>query len=186
MTTTIYLIRHGKTQANKENRFAGRTDESLHPDGVRQLTEIKEKIKDIAVNVIYAGPLQRTRQSAAIVARESSTKLYSEEGFIDINLPHWDGLTKDEIRWRFGAEYPTWLESPDKFYVKGCESLLDVQKRAVRAVERISREQAGKTVLLVTHLIVARCLLLHYRGQPMADFRSVKVDNGEVVKLTQN
>lgn len=36
MTATIYLIRHGTTRANREDRFAGRTDEPLHAEGVMQ------------------------------------------------------------------------------------------------------------------------------------------------------
>lgn len=183
MPTTIYLIRHGKTLANKENRFAGRSDEPLHQEGVSQLAGVREKIAGLNVDSIHAGPLRRTRQSAEIVAQGRSIQLHSEDGLNDINIPHWDGRTKDEIRQRFGTEYPTWLQSPEAFQVEGCETLADVQKRAVKAVERICQEKPGQTVLLVTHLIVARCLLLHYRNWPMADFRSVTVDNGEVVKL---
>ena len=101
---------------------------------------------------------------------------------MDIDLPHWDGLTKDEIRHRFGNEYPTWLTTPDKFHVAGCEDLQDVQKRAVAQVEEIAVRKED-IVLLVTHLIVARCLLLHYSNRPISYFREIKVNNGEVVRL---
>ncbi|MCJ7603701.1 MAG: histidine phosphatase family protein [Desulfobulbaceae bacterium] len=37
-----------------------------------------------------------------------------------------------------------------------------------------------RKVLLCTHLIVARCLILHYSGRPPAHFRLIKVDNGDV------
>ncbi|MBU0681913.1 MAG: histidine phosphatase family protein [Proteobacteria bacterium] len=182
MAPKIYLTRHGKTQANREDRFAGRSDEPLCEEGVSQLQRLAEKCGGMGFTAIYAGPLPRTTQSAHIIADTCGQAVHTVAGLIDINLPHWDTLTKDEIRQRFGNEYPTWLATPEKFHVPGCEDLAAVQKRAVAEVEKILAEATG-VILLVTHLIVARCLLLHYNGQPMSRFREIKVENGEVVRL---
>jgi len=180
---SIYLIRHGKTAANKENRFAGRTEEPLHLEGLTPLEEVAAGLSSAGLDRVYAGPLLRTRQSAEIIARACGCSSAVLSGLNDIDLPHWDGLTKDEIRERFGPEYPTWLADPPGFQVAGCETLADVQARAVRDVEQVRAENKGLTILLVTHLIVARCLILHYRDQPLADFRSVEVANGAMVPI---
>jgi broad specificity phosphatase PhoE len=183
MTASIYLIRHGMTLANREDRFAGRTDEPLHAEGVMQIREIGHKLREIGLAAIYAGPLPRTMQSAEILSDLCGIRCEVEAGLTDIHLPHWDGLTKEEIRQRFGRQYPTWKESPESFRVEGCETLTDVQQRAVRSVEQIRARDCGRKVLLVTHLIVARCLILHYSGRPLVHFRSIKVDNGDVIRL---
>ena len=62
--TTIYLVRHGITQANKENRFAGRTAEGLHPDGVEQIRQVGSRLHEKNIGGIFCGPLPRTVQSA--------------------------------------------------------------------------------------------------------------------------
>jgi phosphoserine phosphatase len=183
MTASIYLIRHGITPANREDRFAGRTDEPLHPEGIMQIREVGRKLRGIGLSAMYAGPLPRTMQSAEILTQFCGIPYDVEAGLTDIHLPHWDGLTKEEIRQRFGRQYPTWKESPESFRVEGCETLADVQQRAVSSVERIRLRDCGRKVLLVTHLIVARCLILHYSGRPLSHFRSIKVDNGDVVRL---
>ncbi len=182
MLEKIYLTRHGKTQANLENRFAGRSDEPLCQAGRDQLGELAEKCARMDLAALYSGPLLRTWQSAQIIAEPRGLTVHKAPGLIDIDLPHWDGLTKDEIRQRFGDEYPTWLASPENFHVPGCEDLEAVQKRAVAEVTEIAAKEEG-VILLVTHLIVARCLLLHYRGLPISQFRNISVENGEVVKL---
>ncbi len=182
MTLEIYLIRHGKTQANLENRFAGRSDEPLCQEGRTQLLKLADTCAAMDLAAIYAGPLLRTRQSAQVIADKCGLAVQEATDLVDINLPHWDGLSKDEIRQRFGDEYPTWLASPETFHVPGCEDLKTVQNRAVAAVEEIAAREKG-AVLLVTHLIVARCLLLHYTKQPISKFRDIKIDNGEVVQL---
>ncbi|MEN8256977.1 MAG: histidine phosphatase family protein [Thermodesulfobacteriota bacterium] len=182
MAQKIYLTRHGKTQANLENRFAGRSEEPICPEGRQQLLAVADTCTALELGAIYAGPLLRTKQSAAIIAEKYGLSVLEAPGLIDIDLPHWDGHTKDEIRQQFGDQYPTWLASPEQFHVDNCEDLAAVQKRAVAEVKRIAEREQGN-VLLVTHLIVARCLLLHYNKQPIAKFRAIKVDNGEVVRL---
>jgi len=176
-------MRHGMTRANREDRFAGRTDEPLHAEGVMQIKEIGCKLQKIGLAAIYAGPVARTRQSAEILSGMCGIPFAVEAGLTDISLPHWEGLTKEEIRQRFGSQYPTWKESPESFRVEGCETLADVQQRAVGSVEQIWRQDDGRRVLLVTHLIVACCLILHSSGRPLAHFREIKVANGDVIRL---
>jgi len=184
MTTTIILARHGATAANLEDRFAGRSPEPLHQKGREQLRLVAEKLQQTPLTGgIICGPLPRTRESAEIVGGELAVPVRADDRFNEIHLPHWDGLTKTEIRQRFGPEYPTWLETPDLFSLPGCETLAQVQARAVRGLEDVFRSGAGRTTLVISHLIVVRCLVLHYRGLPLAAFRSIKIDNGALTGL---
>jgi broad specificity phosphatase PhoE len=187
MTTTIILARHGATGANLENRFAGRGDEPLHPKGIEQVLAVAADLRGTALSGgIVCGPLARTRQSAEIVGRELGVAVRVEPCFTEINIPHWDGLTKDEIRRRFGSEYPAWLENPAGFALAGCETLAQVQARAVAGLEQLFAEQRGRTTLLISHLIVVRCLILHYRGLPLGDFRTIKIDNAALTCLRRD
>jgi broad specificity phosphatase PhoE len=186
MATTIFLTRHGKTAANLENRFAGRTSEPLHQQGCAQIAAVADKLQKVQPSAIYAGPLPRTKQSAEIISQVAGAHLHTSESFNEILIPHWDGLTKAEITEQFGAEYPTWLSAPDKFNLPYCETLSQVQSRAVAGIEQIFTERAGETVVVVSHLIVVRCLVLHYRRQPISAFRSIKIDNGSLTRLTRN
>lgn len=184
MLTTVILARHGATAANLEDRFAGRSPEPLHPKGQGQLQTVAEKLRThhLAGGVV-CGPLPRTKESAEIVARQLCVPMRSEERFNEIQIPHWDGLTKSEIRQRFGPEYPTWLDTPHLFALPGCETLAQVQERAVAGLEEIFAQGHGRTTLVISHLIVVRCLLLHYRALPLAAFRTIKVDNAALTCL---
>ena len=186
MSTDIFLARHGKTLANLENRFAGRTEEPLHQLGREQYRVMAEKLKGEGIKAIYAGPLTRARQSAEIISQATGAGIEISEAFNEIDLPHWDGLTKDEITERFGPEYPTWLSAPQNFKVAGCETLSRVQERAVEEIEHIFANHQGEKVLVVSHLIVVRCLILHYQQQPISGFRSIKIDNASLTLLSRH
>jgi broad specificity phosphatase PhoE len=185
MATTIFLIRHGKTAANLQNRFAGRTAEPLHQSGCEQIGEVGVRLKQLGVSALYAGPLPRTRQSAEIIGAITGVGVRQSEAFNEINIPHWDGLTKEEITARFGLEYPTWLAAPEKFNLPNCETISQVQERAVGGLEEIFAERAGETIAVVSHLIVIRSLILHYQHRPISEFRGVKIDNGSLVRLSR-
>lgn len=186
MKTTIFLIRHGLTAANKDDIFAGRTGEPLHPEGVSPLVEVGKRLAAHGITRIFCGPLTRTRQSAGIVGELLGAPVQAEEALTEINIPHWDGLTKEAIRTRFGPEYPTWLADPAGFQVSGCETIAEVQSRAVACLERLFLDYPGQNLLLVSHLIVVRTLLLHYLARPVADFRAIKVGNAQVATLVRD
>mgnify|MGYP001179549025 CR=1 FL=1 len=184
MTTIIALARHGVTAANQRDIFAGRTGEVVLPEGEVQMTAVARELGmygDFAA--VYCGPLARTRQSARIVAGMLDVPVVVADPLNEIRIPHWDGLTKQEIRHRFGREYPSWLEDPAGFMVAGCETIADVQQRAVAWVEGLFARHAGERALVVSHLIVVRCLLLHYMRKPLGEFRGIKVGNAQVVLL---
>ncbi|MFZ5762347.1 MAG: histidine phosphatase family protein [Thermodesulfobacteriota bacterium] len=183
-TTTLYLVRHGITAANKEDRFAGRTDEPLHPEGEAQASAVADRLRGAGISAVVAGPLRRTRETAGIIAEKLGVAVMTLPALDEIAIPHWDGLTKAEIRQRFGPEYPTWLDTPERFQVAGCESIGDVQQRVVAAVAAMAQEYAGRSVLVVSHLIPLRALLLHHLGQPISAFRSIKIANAQLVRLT--
>ncbi|PIP43296.1 MAG: phosphoglycerate mutase [Deltaproteobacteria bacterium CG23_combo_of_CG06-09_8_20_14_all_60_8] len=185
MQTDIYLLRHGATPANLEDRFAGRTEEPLHAKGLAQIKEVAATLAGQRITTIFAGPLARTRQSAAILGSLTGAPVQVEEAFNEIAIPHWDGLTKDEIRARFGPEYPFWLAQPAAFRGPGCETLAAVQERAVAGLERIMASHAGQRLVVVSHLIVLRCLALHYLGRSLMDFRKICLANGELTLISR-
>lgn len=182
--TVCCLVRHGVTAANKQDRFAGRSNEPLHAEGICQMQAVAAKLTSAGIARIYCGPLPRTRQSAEIITGILGIPVATREGLNEIFLPHWDGLTKEEITRNFGLEYPTWLRDPANFQVQGCETIGDVQKRAVACLEEIVVENPGRKILIVSHLITLRSLALFYQNRPLNDFRSIKVENAALLCLT--
>ncbi|MBU0731117.1 MAG: histidine phosphatase family protein [Proteobacteria bacterium] len=183
--TEIYLIRHGITAANLNKIFAGRSQEPLHADGITQIESVGRQLVPKNIRSIVSGPLPRTTQTAGILSRITGAGIVIDQRLNEILIPHWDGCTKDELRERFGNEYPHWLSQPEKFELPDCETLYAVQQRAVEAAEQIFQINTRQNTLIVSHLIPLRCLLLHYRDLPMKDFRSISFDNGAVIRLSR-
>jgi len=181
--STLYLVRHGITPANKENRFAGRTDEELLAEGKEQMLQVGKRLQDRNIQAMYCGPAKRTLQSAEILGSVLKILPSVLNELDEILIPHWDGLTKEGIRNQHGEQYPTWLASPQDFQLPGCETLDQVQKRAARAVNDLLAKAQGQNLLIVSHLVVLRCLVLYFKELPIRDFRKVRIDNGSILQV---
>ena len=184
--STIYLVRHGITSANKENRFAGRTGEELDAEGIEQVRQAGERLTDKNIGAIYCSPTKRTLQSAEIIGSLLNIPATVLPELDEIYIPHWDGLTKDEIRQQYKAQYPTWLSAPQSFDLPGCETLAQVQMRAAEAVNHLFATALQQDSLVVSHLIVLRCLVLYFKRLAINDFRSIKIDNGSILQVSES
>ncbi|MGQ9499381.1 MAG: histidine phosphatase family protein [Dissulfurimicrobium sp.] len=150
--TTLYLVRHGRTMANLEGRFAGRTDEPLIEEGVAQATAAGRLLAQEYIKTVYTSPMLRTVQTAAIMAEFLGAMVVQDEGLAEINIPHWDGRLKDELMQDHASGYPLWKEAPDRFYMKGAEGLSDVTERARHCIKKIMARHRGSSVAAVTTL----------------------------------
>ena len=61
---TLYLIRHGETEWNKSGRYQGSTDVALSDMGMAQAEKVASYFKDIPLDGVITGPLQRARITA--------------------------------------------------------------------------------------------------------------------------
>lgn len=165
---TIYLIRHGETDYNRQGVVQGSgIDAHLNELGRAQARAFFEAYQDIAFDKVYTSKLIRTVQSV--------------QGFLDKGHTHeaYDGL--NEISWgvREGRtpnsmdnDYYRWLvESWQKgqtdLPAEGGESPEDVQKRLLPVVELILSRPEEKTILVAMHGRAMRVLLATLFEQPL-------------------
>ena len=178
MGQAIWLVRHGQTPANLEGRFAGRTPEPLSPEGRRQALEAGKLLRGRGIGRIYASPLRRTMETAALIRQglgEEGLEIVPDESFLEINIPPWEGRRREELLADPGLGYLTWRRAPHLFALPGCETLRQVQERAVRRA--LSLLEGEEVPLVVTHMAVVRVLLCHFMGLALAAYRSIAVPN---------
>ncbi len=186
MATTIYIIRHGRTKANEEQRFAGRTDEPLLPVGREQAKEAAQFLVSKPITAIYSSPLARTMETAQILAQIIKAPLKIEEGLNEINIPQWDGKLKADLIKDLKSNYAIWKQAPASFAKPNAETLQELQQRAVNTIEKIFSKHDNEQVVIVTHLAVARTILLHYLGKPLTEYRNINVANAAPIALIKD
>jgi probable phosphoglycerate mutase len=170
--TKIILVRHGHVEGISPERFRGRADLMLTPEGHRQAEATARRIHGTwAPAAIYTSPLSRSRATGEAIGKPLGLSPSPVEGLIDIDYGEWQGLTPDEVRSRWSELFDTWYRAPDWAAIPGGETLQDVLTRTVSALRDVIRRHPRDTVVLVGHDCVNRSLLLHALELPLSRYR---------------
>jgi broad specificity phosphatase PhoE len=70
-TCQIYVVRHGTTTMNVENRYRGRRDVPLDAQGYQDAVDAARQLSGAGLSAVYTGPLRRTIATAQIIADEA-------------------------------------------------------------------------------------------------------------------
>ena len=88
----IWIARHGQTDLNKRKMMQGLTDCPLNERGLEQARQSRRNIGDIHFDAVYASPLKRAQQTAAIIGNVDDFLLGAAE---DLSCAAYGG--KDRI-----------------------------------------------------------------------------------------
>lgn len=165
--TTVVLIRHGRTHLTESKRISGRggEDPKLSDLGRIDARLAAEAIAQIGksgpwsylspVSAIVSSPIQRTQDTANIIANEIGLPASINEDIAEISFGDWDGFTNEEVKLKWPAEFSAWQGSWDTAPPNG-ESLKEFDARVTRGLLAIVEAHAGKTVAIISHVMPIR------------------------------
>jgi probable phosphoglycerate mutase len=153
-TTHLYLIRHGEAWTVKTRVVAGmRGDGGLTPLGQEQARRLRDRLRatgEIRADVLLASTLPRARQTAEIIAPAFGLPIIWDDDLHEIRPgDEVDGLPEEEFFARYGR--PDFEQDPFRPLAPGGENWAQFILRICTTLDRIVREYAGKTIVLVCH-----------------------------------
>lgn len=173
--TKILLVRHGHVAGISPERFRGRADLPLTPEGHRQAEMTARRISATWQPIaIYASPLSRCQDTGATIGRPFALKPISLEGLVDIDYGEWQGMTPDEAKARWSSAVDLWYRAPDEMKIPGGESLQEVRARVATALQTVRGAHPNETIVLVAHDSVNRVILLHALGASLAHYWRIR------------
>ncbi|MCQ2573232.1 MAG: histidine phosphatase family protein [Treponema sp.] len=150
----LYLVRHGKTLWNAENRLQGRSDIELNEEGISAAQELGEKLKDIPFDMIFSSPLKRAYRTAELIRGNREIEIIKDDRLMELSFGICDGIyykdwTAENCPYRF------FFTEPDKYFPpeKG-ESLKECCDRTKGFIQNVIEPLAEKQiqrVMIVAH-----------------------------------
>ncbi len=137
----LYFVRHGESEANVAQVFAGRFDTPLTPKGRAQAKVAGEQAKSLDIDHIVSSPLSRAHDTAVIIAEQIGI-LADSIGIDSALLERGYGPLQ-------GMPYGTQSDS-DLDKIVGVEPIDAVLARAKLAYQHLLTI-ADDTVLVVSH-----------------------------------
>ena len=177
-TTRLDLIRHGEPVGGR--RFRGdAVDDPLSDTGWQQLESRLRRLQAQGMadwDVIATSPMARCRSFAEAVAERRGLELVVDPDLREIGFGPWEGLRHAEIPERYPEQHAAFLADPVYGRPPGSEPMADFFERVTRGLERLERNHAGQSVLLLSHAIVMRAACAWVMGAPMAAVARVETE----------
>jgi len=177
MATRLFLLRHGETQANLEQRYQGQGESHLSELGIEESGELSRFLSKEDFCAIYSSTLSRSYETAGIIAKPHNIDVVQVDELKERYYGIWENMTFADIRSKFPDIYGSWLIDPGKTLIPDAEQLDALQRRGVSAIEELISRHAGKTFCVVGHGGINRTILFHYMHIDLNNFWRIRQDN---------
>jgi ribonuclease H / adenosylcobalamin/alpha-ribazole phosphatase len=157
VVTRLIFVRHGQTDAATEGRLSSRSaDISINALGRQQVEHAARRLCDFGPAALYASPLRRTRETAAIIAESLGLEPVYRDELLEFDFGNWSELTYREASETFPelyGEMARWMTAqiPERPQVPGAEPVSEFMARLARFRDLALSEHPGETVVAVTH-----------------------------------
>lgn len=184
MKMIVFLVRHGKTEANRMVVYAGRLNDSLLPESRKGVLQLTDYLALQRVRYILSSPQRRAQESALPLAKKLSIPIESNDALAEMNMGPWTGLTDKDISSRFPTVWREWRSTPNTVKFEDFEGLESVQKRVSRWLRRLGDEYPeGGNIVAFTHETVVKVAVDWVVGANLASYRKLIVPNLSVSSI---
>ncbi|MGY1620348.1 histidine phosphatase family protein [Geodermatophilus sp. SYSU D00691] len=182
-TCRLFVVRHGTTTMNVENRYRGRCDVPLDAQGYQDAVDAARELSGSGLTAVYCGPLRRTIATAQIIADEARVPdLRILHGLNNVDYGAWEAMTSAEAAMFDPEAFELYRTTPSRAVCPLGERLSDAQTRMVGALELIGNRHAGETVVAVTHAVMIRLAVARLTGVDDEDWR-IPVGRGSLTEF---
>lgn len=168
------MVRHGATPTTGTvlpGRAAGL---HLAETGKAQAENAARRIGALTgVDAVYASPLERTRETAAPIAKATSNRVRTDKALLECDFGDWTGRRLADLR-----KLSAWTQvqqSPSRFRFPSGESFAAMQLRITSGIEQLVARHAGGTVVVVSHADPIKAAVAHAMGTPLDLFQRIVV-----------
>lgn len=160
----LYLLRHGQTEWNRDRRLQGQGNSPLTDLGRQQAGLMADllarEISEPSKFRLVSSPLQRARETAAVVAARLGLPLEFDPRLAEIALGEWEGRFYAEVQRECGHLLEGTTRYDWFFRAPGGETLEMMSARLSEWIE----ETGAQPTIAVAHGLSGRILRGRYAG----------------------
>ncbi|NDJ55344.1 MAG: histidine phosphatase family protein [Chloroflexi bacterium] len=181
--TNLLLIRHGQTEWNSIRRCQGQTDTPLNERGIEQAQAAAEVARQAAPHIIVTSDLRRCAHTAEIIAEALGVAVVPDKRLREWHQGVLQGLHYPEIEAEHAELQALLRREPLDHAPEGGESLAEMGKRVIMALDDIAQRYSQQRVLVVTHELPIAYIQCLVKRRPFTDIWDVKVENGVIIPV---
>lgn len=172
--TLVLLVRHGQTPTTGATLPGRAKGLHLADKGKDQAEAVAARVAALgSVDAVYASPLERTRETAAPIAKALDQPVVRDKGLLECEFGDWTGKKLRDLNklpeWQTVQRYPSGFRFP------GGESFTEMQQRIVGGLARLTAEHPGQRIVAVSHADPIKAAVAHALGTHLDLFQRIVV-----------
>lgn len=169
----LYLVRHGRTEANASGRLQGRIDLPIDEVGRAQAAAVTSVISK--VDRVVCSPSLRARQTAEAFGVEPEL----DDRWLEMDYGDFDGVPMADIPRDVWAQ---WITNPD-FRPPGGESLQEMGDRVFAACDDLLEAARTIDIVVVSHATPIKAAMAWALGVDVTITWRSQIDQASVTKI---
>ena len=179
--TSITFLRHGQANNNVERVLTGRKPGvPLTEYGVQQAEWAARSLASMDITTVYSSPVQRTMQTAEIVAGRNSLEVTPDDRLIEIDMGRFTGMKYDDLIAKHGNIFQKFYRDDAQLTELGVENFSSVRARVLDMVEYVLKRHPDENTVLVTHMDPIKAILSTVLGLSPDGLHRVIIANGSL------
>lgn len=127
--------------------------------GKAQVQYASECLADMKVSRIYSSPIQRTMETAEIVAKRNSLEIIPDDRLIEIDIGDLSGMKYDDLVEKYGNIFLKFYQNSSDLKDLGAETFVSVRDRVLNLADHVLDKHKDENVVLVTHMDPIKAML---------------------------
>jgi probable phosphoglycerate mutase len=181
----LYIIRHGITDWNKNQKLQGRTDVPLNDEGRRMAEEAALKYKEVHFDICYCSPLLRAKETAEILLNGRDIPIITDDRLKEMAFGIYEGT--ENYRSTYMTGLSDFFNDPAEYkdIPEDAESVEDLFFRTGEFLDEIIYPllDKGRDILIVGHGAMNSSIICQVRHLPLSDFWSSGIENCKLMQL---
>ncbi len=174
MKTKIIMIRHGFSEANDQNVYAGSRDYPLSELGLKQAKLCGEYLAKSDISFLYSSHLKRAYDTALPIAKATGLGIIIDKDLRECEGGDWEGMNYDELCRRYPVEYGIWVNDIGNAQCPNGESVKNFADRILTVITKIAKKHEGNTLCIATHATPIRVMTAIAKQIPIDNLKNVE------------
>lgn len=183
--TTLLLVRHGRTEANRQRLLQGVTNVPLDAAGRRQARQIADLLgRDQEIDAVLSSPLERALATARVIGERVGLEPIVDPGLIEMDFGSYEGKPHERLVFENPALAERFLDVDDyDARWPGGDSRGNFYQRVWQTFESILRAYAAHRIVVVAHGGVFGAFLAMLQGRSPNDLTAYDLHNCSLTHL---
>lgn len=172
----LLLVRHGRTDYNRNRMFVGHTDIELDATGIKQAERLRDRLAAEKIDAVFSSDLRRTMTTARTIAAGRNLEIIPAPELREIYYGKVEGLNFEEIKSHYPVLAEQFMTRDPGLLFPGGESLAELKDRVSKFALRLESYTQEQTVLIVAHSSPLRLLICVLLGIDERHWRQMVID----------